>query len=492
MRIRPYMDILAVATLLVTIPARSAGQAPARGELRLSSCAAEIAAPAECGTFTVWENRVARTGRTIDLNVVVLRASGMDALPDPVVFLTGGPGQDATSLARGLANDSMRRTRDILLVDQRGTGRSNGLPCAPEPGAPASAFMATMDTVLIHRCVRALSARADLRYYLTPYAMDDLDDLRAALGYDRVNLIGVSYGTRAALVYIRRHGEHVRSAMLQGSTAMSHPMPAGFARAAEDALHGVIEDCAADAACAKAFPKLPADYRKAVQTIEAGPREYAIRDPRSGSTATVQFTASDFAEALRAMLYVPATARPVPALLSHAASTGDYQQFAEFQLRRNIGLASGLAQGMYFAVTCTEDVDRTDAARAYAAGQGTFLADHRARAHIEGCRGWPRGELPAGFGNEVESAVPVLFITGQYDPATPPIDARTAASHLTNARVLIVPHGGHSAGGLTGGACLTRLQLAFLDSAAPARLDMGCLAGMRRPPFVTSPDRTGR
>jgi pimeloyl-ACP methyl ester carboxylesterase len=396
-------------------------------------------------------------------------------------------------MARAMARNPLRRTRDILLVDQRGTGRSNGLFCGPEPTAAAQAFMATMDPARSRRCAQELASRADLRHYLTPFAMDDLDDLRAALGYEMLNLVGSSYGTRAALVYLRRHGEHVRSVTLQGSTALSHPMPAGFARAAEEALEGLIHDCAAETACAKAFPEIPEDYRRALSQIEAGPREYAVSDPRDGSSVTVELTASDFAESLRAMLYAPATARPVPLFLHRAAETGDYQPFAEFQLRRNLGLTQGLAQGMYFAVSCTEDVARTDTAAAYAAGYGTFLSDHRARAHIESCRGWPRGELPAGFGEEVASDVPVLIVTGQYDPATPPGDARAAASRLTNVRVVIVPHGGHSVGGLTGAACVVRLRTEFLETADPKGLDTGCVAGMSRQPFaLTEDDIRGR
>lgn len=424
------------AVMFVSLTASGIGaqdpqQAPAAGKLRLSPCAPEIAAaPAECGTYTVWENRAARKGRTIDLNIVLLRAAGPSRRSDPLVYLAGGPGQAATSLARSLAGSSRRRERDILLVDQRGTGRSNGLFCGPEPTAPASEFMASFDPARARKCARELSSRADLRHYLTSYAMNDLDELRAALGYETLNLHGDSYGTRAALVYLRQHGQHVRSVTLQGAMAMSNPMPAGLARAAEDALEGVIGDCYRDSACANAFPELRKDYERAVSAIAASGREYSVRDPRSGATVTVTLTARDFAEALRGMLYAPAAARQVPLFLHQAARTGDYRAFAEFQLERNIGFARGFAEGMYFALTCTEDVARTDTATAYAAGRGTFLADHRARAHIESCGDWPQGVLPADFGQEVASDVPVLIITGQYDPVTPPSDARSAASRL--------------------------------------------------------------
>jgi pimeloyl-ACP methyl ester carboxylesterase len=348
--------------------------------------------------------------------------------------------------------------------------------------------MATLDSTRAQKCAKELSSRADLRHYLTSYAMDDLDEVRRALGYEKLNLHGESYGSRAALAYLRQHGDSVRSVTLQGVSGLSRPMPAGFARAAEDALDGVIRDCAADTACAKAFPELRRQYQRAVSVIEAGSREYAVRDPRSGSTVTVKLTARDFAEVLRAMLYTAATARQVPLFLHQAATTGDYRPFAELQLQRNIGLTQRIAEGMYFAVTCTEDVARTDSAAAYAAGRGTFLSDHRARAHIESCRGWPRGVLPAGFGQEVASDAPVLIITGQYDPATPPTEARAAASRLKRARIVIVPHGGHSAGGLMGAACVPQLVAGFLETADPSAIDTGCLVGVRRPPFALSKD----
>jgi pimeloyl-ACP methyl ester carboxylesterase len=465
---------------------------PAPGKLRLSPCKPEIAAPpAECGTYTVWENRAAQTGRTIDLNIVLLRATGPNRRPDPLVYLAGGPGQAATDLTRSLAGSSRRRERDILLMDQRGTGRSNGLFCGPDPTAPASEFMASFDPARADKCARELSSRADLRQYLTTYAMEDLDELRAALGYQSLNLHGDSYGTRAALVYLRQHGDRVRTVTLQGAMAMSHPMPAGMARSAEDAIEGVIGDCSRDEACANAFPQVRMDYTRAVAAMKTGgDREYSVRDPRDGSAAAVTLTARDFAEALRGMLYTPATARQIPLFLHQAAASGDYRAFAEFQLQRNIGSTPGFSEGMYFAVTCTEDLPRTDAAAVYAAGYGTFLADHRARAHIDSCRRWPRGVLPAAFGEEVASDVPVLVITGQYDPVTPPSDARSATSLLSRSKVVIVPHGGHGMSGLTNAACVQQLMVAFLETADPNRLDTACLAGIQRPAFIVKDSST--
>lgn len=477
--------VIAAIGLSLTSTAAGGQAAPQAGELRLTDCHREgITSPAKCGTFTVWENREENAGRTIDLNVVLLEATSDDPQPDPYVLLSGGPGQAATSVARGLNRHEVRQSRDILLVDQRGTGQSNGLHCRRDSTAPLQAFMATIDVAEVHECRANLEQRADLRFYLTTYAMDDLDDLRAALGYERINLRGGSYGTRAALVYIRRHGEHVRSALLIGSTALGHPMPSRFATDAEASLGNVLRDCAADAACAEAFPSLEDDYQRAVRTIERNPLTMRVRDPRTRDSVDVTLRAADFAESLRAMLYSPEPSRRIPLFLNQAATSQDYRPFAEFQLRRNIGLNEAIAMGMYFALTCIEDVARVEPEAVYAAGRGTFLADHRARVHVEGCQGWPLGRLPAGYGDEVESDVPVLIITGANDPATPPASARAAASRFGNVRVIIVPDGGHGLDGLVGIECIEQITERFLATADPDGLDTACVDDIYRKPFI--------
>jgi pimeloyl-ACP methyl ester carboxylesterase len=463
------------------------------GALRLGPCVEPgISPPAQCGTFTVWENRDTKAGRTIDLNVVVLQATGRDRRPDPIVLLQGGPGESTATTAAAPEWNDKRKHRDILLVDLRGTGRSNPLLCQPEQAAPLQQFMHTLDAAAAKACRAELEKRADLRYYLTPYAMDDLDDLRAALGYEQINIEAGSQGTLSALVYIRQHGKHVRSATLLATTDLSDPMPSKLATDTEGALRLVLRDCVTDAACNTAFPNIEQAYRRAVRYInEQGTVEVQVRDPRNSQSATVQLAAADFAEALRGMLYTPEAVRRVPLLLHRAATTRDYRAFAEAQLDRNMSIARDLAKGLYFAQTCTQDVARVDPKAVYASGRDTFLADHRARAHIEGCEGWPLGRLPAGFGEEVRSDVPVLMINGAMDPATPPATARIAASRLSNVRIAVVPQGGHNTVGLVGTECLDGILAKFLETADPKSLDTACLAGIRRKPFVTKPDEIG-
>ena len=226
-------------------------------------------------------------------------------------------------------------------------------------------------------------------------------------------------------------------------------MPLHFATDTERALRNVFRDCFAEPACKAAFPDLEADYRRTVERIESGPVHVTVADPRNSKATQISFAPDDFAESLRAMIYKPETMLSIPLLL-HKAARGDYQAFADYQIERNVAFNADIADGMYFSVTCTEDIDRIDPQQVHANGRGTFLADHRARPHMEACKGWPRGTLPAGFGEEVQSDVPVLIVTGDNDPATPPTAARAAVSRLSNARIIVVPYGGHTLHGLIG------------------------------------------
>lgn len=476
-----------VATAVCSLPQPALPASTAKSGLRLQSCRPEgISPPVKCGTYTVWENRDAKAGRTIDLNVLVLEATGPDRQPDPVFLLSGGPGEAATNLAAELHQDTMRKQRDIVLVDLRGTGRSNGLFCSPPQDAPLQQFMPVIDIERAKACRKELEKRADLRYYFNEASMDDLDDLRAALGYERINLQGWSAGTISSLVYLRRHGKHVRSVVLLGSAALSTPAPARFAPDAEASLRTVLRDCIAEPACARAFPAIEADYRQAVRRVrEQRPVQLTVRDPRNDAAVAVTLDADAFAESLRAMLYDAEQTRRIPLLL-HRAAGGDYREFAEFQLKRNVAFGRFIAIGLYYSLTCTEDVARVDRKAVIAEGTGTFLADARARPHFAVCDAWPRGRLSAGFAEEVTSDVPVLIVNGEIDPATPPASARAAASRLSNARVIIVPQGGHSLTGLTDAECVTGLITRFLDSADQKSLDTSCVKKVRRKPFVLS------
>src|SRR5687767_8988803 len=221
---------------------------------------------ARCGTYEVFENRAAKSGRKLKLKIVVFPATGPDKAADPLFYIPGGPGSSATEdapyVAPGFAK--IRERRDLVFVDQRGTGGSNPLNCNlfnPSDLASYFGFFFPLDAV--RKCREELEPKADLKLYTTHIAMDDLDEVRAALGYDQININGTSYGTRATQDYLKRHGKHVRTVVLQGISLTGQSLPRDFPQDNERALDGVLEECAADVACRAAFPNLRAE-KKAV------------------------------------------------------------------------------------------------------------------------------------------------------------------------------------------------------------------------------------
>jgi len=436
-----------------------------------------------CGTLTVWEDRDAEAGRTLALNVLILEATGPDPRPDPIYVLTGGPGQGATSSAGGLLRSPFRVDRDIVLMDQRGTGESNVLLCLQPDDAPVDVFLGPIfDPARLEQCVPELETHADLTKYQSPYSLDDLDDLREALGHDRINLLGGSYGTRASLVYLRRHEAHVRTAILEAAMSLSQIMPDGMAGDAEASMHAVIDDCMSMPDCAAKYPDLPDEYAAAV---EGARRPVAVRipDPRTHDTVTATMRREGFAEALRAMLYDPGATRDVPRLLHVAATTGNYDGFATFGAARAYAVARLAANAMYLSVTCAEDIPFSDEPAEYEREAGTFLGDARARSHYDACRVWPRGTVSADFHENVASDVPVLILNGDRDPVTPPRWGDEAASTLPNAVHVVVPFGHHGWGGLENAStCILSIEQQFL--AEPTRPpDTACLSTIRRRPF---------
>jgi pimeloyl-ACP methyl ester carboxylesterase len=245
----------------------------------------------------------------------------------------------------------VQRTRDIVLVDQRGTGKSNPLNCRSD--ANSLREMTESTDAGLDRLKRCLSGYdADVRLYTTNIAMDDLDEVRAYLGYDRVNLYGGSYGTRAALVYLRRHGEHVRTMILDGVAPMDMRLPMFTARDAQRALDKLLTDCDADTACKQAFPELPARIRNLLRRLEEAPPTVRIVHPRTGIAEDVRVEARVVASILFSALYSPLTASIVPALVDHAERN-------EFQSVFALGLAGegtdeNMSVGMQLSVLCSE------------------------------------------------------------------------------------------------------------------------------------------
>lgn len=439
-----------------------------------------------CGTYEVFENRASRQGRTIPLRVVVLPATGPAPKPDAVVFFAGGPGGSTVEEGSFLASSmrAAREERDFLLVDYRGSGASAPLFCAyqQEARGPEEALESFIPVGELAACRASLSQHADLTLYTTPNIVDDVDEVRAALGYPQVNLVGGSYGTRAAMVYLRRHPEAVRTMVIEGVAPTDADMPESFARDAQTAFDGVVRECAEDADCQRAFPDPAGDLAAVLAAVEKAPPVVDVR--AEGGTRPLRLSRPVIVQTLRYMLYQVPGSLQVPAYL-HAAAAGDFAPLAQVAYTVAGGLMASLPDGLYLSVTCTEDVPFIDTEAALAEARGTFLGDFRLRAQQAACAAWPRGSLPAGFRKPVRSDKPVLIISGERDPVTPARWGAEAARHLPNSRHLVVPDGAHSPYGLVGVECIDLLVADLLRSGSTRGLDIdGCRSAISRRPFL--------
>ena len=425
----------------------------------------------------------------IALRVMVLPATGPNRAPDPVFFIAGGPGSSIVEQAAGIARDPsrLRGRRDLVLVDQRGTGGSHPINC-PFYGPPDSlqSFLGDfMPADRVRACRLAFAKTTDLTQYTTTIAVGDLDDVRAALGAEQINLSGGSYGTRAAQEYMRRYPSRVRTAALYGLVPPSLAMPQDFARDAQVALDAVVGECAADAACRAAFPRLSADISTVLAELARAPARVTIDHPRTGRPTTVSLPYDMFTETLRYMLYSSVDAALVPEAM-HRAANGDFTWWARRALReRGAMRGNGMFDGLYLAITCAEDIPRTNAAREAVESNGTFLGYYRMRQQREACALWGGSPVPRDFHSPLYSSAAVLLVSGANDPVTPSHYANEVASFLKNRVHVVVPFGAHSLGGLEGIECVDQLRHDLIERGSIGGLDTACVSKIRRPAFPT-------
>jgi pimeloyl-ACP methyl ester carboxylesterase len=464
---------------------------PTAPGLSLAPCGPALPG-AQCGTYEVFEDREAKAGRKIGLKLVVLKAQDPDRAPDPVFFFAGGPGDAATRMAAGLPEEfaEVLKRHDIVLVDQRGSGASHPLNCdlflpRDDPQAYLGDFFPPEG---VKGCRAQLEKDADLTQYTTSIAMDDIDDVRAALGYERINLWGGSYGTRAALVYMRQHPERVRTATLMGVAPTSDPIPLRFARDAQRALDGIVSECVAEAACRAAFPDLATELAKVLERLSRAPVKAEILHPQTGEARTVTLSRDLVNEALRYLMYESSSAGLIPVLI-HQAAQGNFDAFAEFALFGRQRVVGSLGTGLYLSITCAEDLPWIKPGVGEREAAGTFLGDYRLAQQRRACSLWPQARVPAAFLESVRSTAPTLILSGQWDPATPPALGDEAGRDLPASLHVVVPHGGHSYVGLEGLDCIRQLQTELIARGSTQGLDTACVSGIRRPGFqLTLPE----
>lgn len=460
-------------------------KAEPNSRLILSPCRLDDGAlPARCGTLPVYENGV--DGRQIELSVAVLPALSSRPLPDPLVLLAGGPGQAASDISHmvGQALSKIRRERDVVVVDQRGTGRSNALECDfDDPDAPLAERLRTdLDDGRIDACIAKLQTHADLRFYGTEYAIADLDAVREALGYERVNLWGGSYGTRVALAYMRAFPQRVRSAVLDGVAPLSLLLPADIPKDNDRALSLLFEHCREDAACDQAWPHLEDEFRRLLATLAESPIETVVPEPLTGAPTTVTITRDAFVRILGGLLYQAEATTLIPLTIARATQ-GDFRALvgqAEHLRTMSTGLVS---VGMYYSVVCTEDRPFFTPDSLALAADGTFSGVAGGRELLRICDRWPKGQVSPDFRAPVVSDIPVLLLSGELDPVTPPRWAEDAGKTLSRSLHVVVPGTGH---GTLGNACARSLVTRFVTQGSIDGLDSKCDSSSDRPPFFTT------
>jgi len=410
---------------------------------------------------------------TLALHVAVAPALREGARPDPLFVLAGGPGQAGSDVLVLLSNAfrRVRPTRDIVFIDQRGTGLSGRLECKSDLDEDVKLSDAQIDTEL-KRCIGA--SKAPFAAYTTAAAARDIEAVRRALGYGKINLWGGSYGTRLAQAYARAYPDSVRALVLDGVAAPDQVIPAG-GRDSQAALDKLFDQCAADAACNKAYPGLRATFAALVAKLDAAPLKLNLPDPRTAQPVDTLMTSARLLDTVRNMLYAPADARRMPFLV-HSASQGRWQPFVA---RRNLA-ADFSAEGspaalLHLAVVCAEDMPRfTPALAAADASPLTRALSNRMR---EMCAAM--NVAPAPYGAPTPIAAPALLLSGALDPVTPPHRAAAAARFMPKAQQLIVANVGHGVSQL---GCAPRLMRAFLDQPA-AKVDGACLKEIPPPTF---------
>lgn len=469
-----------LAATLTACSASATQPAVPAGPGQVESCDVAGVGPARCATVRVRES--ASSSREIDLRVIVLPAQTDTPLPDPVVPLAGGPGQGAAALAALFAPRyaAFRDQRDVVFVDQRGTGLSNGLRC-DGPAATAELMGTLFDHARLPACRDDLAKHADLTRYTTPAAARDFESVLDQLGYRTANFIGTSYGSRLGLEIARQLPLRVRTLTIEAVVPPAFTWPSRGAADADAALDALIDDCAADATCRQAFPRFRQDVDLAFTRLRREPAIVAVRDPATGAFERVPFGHDDLAYATRGILYGN-DALALPLWFRNAAA-GDFSALAQAYVTRARALDAQIALGVLFGVYCAEDLPFVDWPAAEASARGTRLGSLLIDQYRRGCEVWPRASVDTSFRSPVHSSVPALVMAGRRDPVTPPRTAEEAVRTLPRSTLVIWPHGAHGTDGLASPQCRMTLMRDFLRAADPAALTLACVTRERPLPF---------
>ena len=479
--------MLAMLAVVTSIPAWSRA-APATAHTSFTPC--QVGMPgtalhmqAQCTSLEVPENYAEPQGKHIRLHIAVLKARSGKPAPDPLFFIAGGPGEASTQayVQEATAFERIRASRGIVLVDQRGTGESNPLNCPASPPTLAQPTPAEI-TQQTQACLKQLPGNP--RFYTTTVAVKDLDAVRAALGYGEINLYGISYGTRVALEYLREFPQYTRSVILDGVVPPDWNVGESSSQDAQHTLNLILKRCAAERACHQAYPDLAANFAQLEQQLKQHAVSVNLREPLTGAPLTQTLNWDTAAGAVQLLSYLSETAALLPLLIHQASVVHDFVPLLANAQYLSGQVSGAIAIGMHAAVLCTEDVPfYPQAAAMQKAAADTYLGSAPLKILMESCAHWPRGTMEPDFKTPVVSDKPVLLLSGEDDPITPPTNAAHVAQTLTNSLSIVVTGQGH---GNAWRGCVPQLMADFVQQASVKKLDAVCVKKIQPFPFFTS------
>jgi pimeloyl-ACP methyl ester carboxylesterase len=439
---------------------------------------------ARCGQLAVPEDPAAGAGKKLQLQVVIIPALRSRAEPDPLVILSGGPGQGAGDFYTAVAPvfGRVRRDRDIVLVDQRGTGASNRLDCEFSDDIDVGVADLQQIQAQARACIAALPG--DPRFYTTSVAVRDLEAVRVALGYDKLNFYAVSYGTRVAQHYLRRFPSRVRSVVLDGAVPVDLALGPDAAPMAQNALDNIFTRCLAETGCRAAFPRVEDQFAGLRAQLQKTPLRMEVADPVTAQPALTAFGVPQLAAAVRLLSYSDETASVLPLLIHEAQTQQQPQALIAQYLMIKHSTETQIAYGMHFAVVCSEDAPRWPQQKIPATA---LAATYMGEAFMQGlqtiCDAWPRGIVDEDFNAPLHSDVPALILSGGNDPVTPQQYGERVLAGFSNGKHLVVAGQGH---GQIGNGCMPRVVAQFIERGSMQGVDAGCVIDISRTPFMLS------
>ncbi len=442
---------------------------------------------AQCGYIEVPLDYAQADADSIRLEIARIPSLSSQPAQSPLTIIQGGPGGASLQLYTQHANAFryILQNRDIILLDQRGTGKSAPLACPQLDESSLS--LSDWSVAKVQQDTKACLAELpyDPRYFTTSNAVRDLDTLRAALGYKQLNLYGVSYGTRVALHYLRRFPQNTRSVIVDAVVPPDFVLGPDVALQAQNALESLFERCQQDHACNTQFPELAQTFDKLLGRLQQQAVNVSLLDPKTTQLSEEVLTDLELKGLVRMLMYKPETLSVLPLMIHQAYHEAYYTAFKSLAANMQSTISEQISSGMHNAVVCTEDIpfletvdiDRKALEQTYL---GTLALDHL----VAVCEVWPRGIIDDDFKQPLVSTKPVLILSGSTDPITPPIYGEQIKRHLTNALHIVGQGMGH---GLFDKGCMPLIMKQFIDEATTKNIDASCLQRQQAEPFFLSP-----